>query len=404
MSPRRSRLFHRDALIATVFTFMLIGLLGMAAMHTKYLAPIYVALQDFEYTDLYYSQYKSKQVAYSEAIVLVNIGNEDRAGIAEILEVVQASGPRLIGLDVGFQNQQDSASDARLKQALQGPLVLASQFNYADNFSDAVASGTPLREERSHPYFEVGHQGYGNFVAPVGKTVRYFQPAVTVKGDTLLSFVAQVLKQTDKAAFRQMMERNSRGGPEIINYGEKKFIVLSAAQIREDASVRQLFTDKYVLMGYMGGESGVKCLEDLHLTPLNKSFGGHAIPDTYGIEIHAHILGMALEGKYINTMSKSFSWAVAFLITLLHMYVFLRDFVDNRLWYHIFAKVVQFVSFLLILFLSIAVFHFAHLKVEPSLLLAAILFSVDALYLLDGIMKWLYKKYKLPTYFIPPDQ
>lgn len=399
MSARKPSLFHRDVFLSTVFTFLLIGLLGFVVINTKYLSPIYNALKDFEYTDLYYSQYKSKQVEFSDEIVLVNIGDADRSGIAEILEFIHSKRPKAIGLDVCFLEKRDSTSDAALKDAIRGPIVLANQLNYATKTSAGAAkNGAQLYVERTHPYFEVMAEGYGNFVGGEGETVRYFQPATKVRGDTMLSFVSQLLKLADLSAYRQLTERDGRA--EIINYSQQKFVTLQPSQIGGDTRLEGLLTDKYVIVGYLGSESGAGSLEDLHLTPLNKSFGGHAIPDMYGPEIHAHILSMALNRTYVDTLSKPVSWILAFVITLLHMYVFLRDFVDNHMWFHLIAKVLQLVSFGLLFLAAVMIYHFGNLKIEPSLLLIAIVLSVDALYFLDGIMKWLYKKFNWHSYFI----
>lgn len=391
-------MFHRDALISTVFTFLLIGLLGLIAANTKYLSPIYNALKDFEYTDLYYSQYKAKQVAYNEDIVLVNIGDADREGIAAILTLVQSMNPKAVGVDVAFVERRDAENDSLLRNALPGDAVLASQLNYTHSASAKGKARRQLYEEKTHPYFEVRNEGYGNFVAEEGKTVRYFKPATVVQGDTVLSFVGQLLKGSNPAVYRAMMERKKE--TEIINYSDEKFVVLDPSYLVVNEHFDKLIAGKYVFVGYLGDGNGTGSMEDLHLTPLNKSFGGHSIPDMYGLEIHAHILNMALRGTYVNSLPRSLSWVLAFIITLLHMYIFLRDFVDNHMWFHLIAKVLQLTSFGLMFLLAIGIYHFGNLKIEPSLLLIAIVLSVDALYFLDGIMKWLYKKFHWQSYFI----
>ena len=194
--------------------------------------------------------------------------------------------------------------------------------------------------------------------------------------------------------------RNRNKKTEVINYSGNKFLRFNLEDIKPNNKNLDILNGKIVLLGYMGLENGTPTLKDAHLTPLNKSFGGYATPDKYGVEIHAEILTMFLEKTYISEISKFISVGViGFFIALLHMYLFLYFFVKQHIWFHIVAKVFQLLSFGLLLFLSIVTFHLFNLKIEPSLMLLAVVLSVDAVYFFEAIMLWLNKKTGLDTYY-----
>ncbi|RYD71379.1 MAG: hypothetical protein EOP53_23775 [Sphingobacteriales bacterium] len=50
-------LFKKDTILATIMVFLLMGLLSLIPFNTHVLDPIKLALQDFDYNDMAYSQF-----------------------------------------------------------------------------------------------------------------------------------------------------------------------------------------------------------------------------------------------------------------------------------------------------------------------------------------------------------
>jgi CHASE2 domain-containing sensor protein len=395
---RKNRLFHRDVWLTAVLTFILIGLLSLLFYSTKFLNPIYNSLKDFEITDIYYSTYRTKTSDYSEDIVLVNIGDADREMISKVLDRIQNVKPKVIGIDVSFPELKNNEIDGRLKKSLsKDNLILASQIQYADGEGHHAHR---IKSLKSNEFFQVsGKEGYGNFLGEKNSTVRYYCPFVIGHdGSRELAFTTRIIKKFSPEKSDILLKRDCDS--EIINFGLKKYITIEIDQLLQDAKLADVMKGKCVLLGYMGNYGGAKVLDDLHVTPMNKSFGGVSIPDTYGVEIHADILSMILEKNYINESSTVLKWIIMVILCVLHLYVFAYFYVKKHIWFHVVAKSVQIISFGVLSFLAIGSYHWFNYKLEPSLLLVAVILSVDSLYFMEGIMAFFHKRNGADSYFI----
>lgn len=394
-SHNNNRLIHKDVVLSTILTFAIFLLLKLVFVNTKYLDPLYQALSDFQFTDLYYSQYQQKQTALDTNIVLVNIGNLRRDGLAQQLEIIKSNHPKAIGLDATFIEKKDSVLDAYLKQELNDstvPIILTSNIVYNDEEPDKAAS-----IEHNHEYFNMqNHEGFGNFLAKEGQSVRHFKPFIKISDELDASFGARLAQIADSNAFHFLLNRNRSS--EIINYQTTAYPKLDVNDIYSSAELSFL-KDKIVLMGYMGSNLNEITFEDNHLTPFNKSYGGHSVPDMYGVEIHANIISMILRRDYIYEIPGWVTYLLAFGICALHMYLFIYLFVKQHKWFHLGAKIVQLVSFAIVLLLSLVAFRYLRIKVEPSYILIGVILSCDALYFYEGIVEFLKEKIQFKTYF-----
>ncbi|MFZ4769873.1 MAG: hypothetical protein ACOYLO_06795, partial [Ferruginibacter sp.] len=72
-------LFKRDTILASIMVFVVMGMLALIPINTHVLDPIKLALQDFDYNDMAYSQFnKNSHTAVDTGIVIINIGDADR--------------------------------------------------------------------------------------------------------------------------------------------------------------------------------------------------------------------------------------------------------------------------------------------------------------------------------------
>lgn len=395
MTRQSTFYFHREAVFAVFCTFLTLWLLGLVLINTKYLNPLFHALKDFEFTDFYYTLRKDEPKDLIEDIILVNIGSKDREGIAEMVTILSNAGPSVIGLDVYFPELKEHHSDSLLKNALHPsvPIILATPLEYSLGDKD-----TP-KIKKNNAFFEIEHkEGYGSFVSKDKSTIRHFKPFIKIDEDTIFSFAARISKIHDASKFENLLNR--RGKPEYIHYAHSHFVIIDSDSLYAGSAVLNLIKNNIVLLGYLGDPDKEGNMEDLHLTPFNKSFGGHAIPDMYGVEIHAHILNMILRDKYIHEPKNLFVGLLAFFITLLHIYPFLFYFVKKHIWFHIIAKCIQLVSSGMIFITAMYLFHLYAIRIEPALLIYCVILSVDILYFMDGIAKYLYRNFNIQSYFI----
>jgi CHASE2 domain-containing sensor protein len=403
MSKAHRQYIHRDVILSTILTFMILWMLKVVFINTKYLDPIYQALSDFQFTDIYFSQYQNKQTQIDTNIVIVNIGNNDRAQLAKELETIKSFHPQVIGLDATFPALKDPATDSALKAALHGPIpiILTKNILYDDEGERHHDSNSKLAIEHSNPYFDKdSDEGFGNFLAEDGQSVRYFTPFIQVGKEKETAFTVKVLAAFDHAAYQKLLKRGH--ATEVINYHTNAIPKIDVGQVDSSTDLSFL-RGKIVLMGFMGPDFSQKVFDDNHVTPLNKSYGGHSEPDMYGVEIQANIISMALRRDYITEVPDWLTLIIAFLVCALHMYLFIHLYVEHHRWFHLGSKAFQLASFAFFLFLSIMLFHLLKLKLEPTYILVGVLLSCDALYFYEGLAEFLQDKFNFQSYFKKDD-
>jgi len=112
-------LFKRDTIFATISVFFVIGLLGLMPLNTSILNPFKTALKDLDFNDISYSILKKNDgTPLDNRIVIVNIGDADRLGIALMLEKIRSAKPKVIGLDDQFEGPRDQQKDSALNHLI----------------------------------------------------------------------------------------------------------------------------------------------------------------------------------------------------------------------------------------------------------------------------------------------
>ena len=402
---------HRDALFATIFTFVGIWLLHLVLVNIHFFDPLDGALKDFDLSDILYSKMRTDENQHTAAIVdtnivLVNIGDLDRGGIANLLNVAGEQQPAVIGLDAYFSKQKNPVTDSLLKEAMAKlpNLVTACSFEYSGE-----GHGEESSLSQSSPYFTLGDkQGHTNFVVREEQTtVRYYPPSVACTekmncdAREIQSFSSKLLQHFNQGKYDKLNKRHHDA--EGINYSGKleNFIHFNTEEINDTNPALKILKGKIVIIAYLGnGEKEPSSLEDLHFTPYNPQYAGRSFPDMYGGVIHANILAMALHDKYINPVPKWLLYVITFLLCWVHMYFFLHMYVERHIWFHIAAKSVQLVTSVVIVIITLLLLAKCHIKIDSSVLLVPIILSVDLLYFYEAMVKGLHKWYGHRTYLM----
>jgi CHASE2 domain-containing sensor protein len=364
------------------------------------------ALKDFELTDYAFSKLRPDPVV-EERIVLVNIGQLSRRGIAQQIQILNQYKPRVIAYD-GFFNCEGGLRDSLNCPALLdtlGNLMLASAIEEANNFvlgskllqTDSVAEFDVEYYdslEYSDPVFTT-HAKSGFVSLPTNATYqedvklcRTIFPKWEVNGEQQLAFSVQVAMQFDSVKTKKFLARgnkeeliNFRGNMEVMQLRIKSekndetgtsnyptlFYTVDADQLLRGDVLPELFKDKIILLGYLGDYIGHSAWEDKFFTPLNKKVAGRANPDMFGLVLHANVVTEILNEDYIDEMPEWTKYAVAFLVCLFTVALFIL--IDHKLpaWFDALSVIIQLTELLLISVFIIQAFTWWDLKLDLTI-------------------------------------
>jgi CHASE2 domain-containing sensor protein len=381
-------LFHRDTILATLLVFLLMGMLALIPLNTHFLDPIKLALQDFDYNDLAYSKMHKNETTEVDSILIVNIGKSDRNEIAALIDKVQERKPKVVGVDVVFNEPKTAEEDSLLISTLSKHknLVLAYEMR------GKKRQNTPHGFLRTKAYTS----GFVNFIGEEGGVNRSFAPFIKNGNQTYPAFSVEVVRLVDPAAYKKLVDRGKKA--ETINYTRRneQFLVIDGMDIMTGMDSTDL-RNRIVLLGYTSDDQND--IEDKKFTPMNEKSFGKSVPDMAGVNVHANIINMVIQGKYINKMPKWLTWGLAFVICWLHMAIFLAYAIERHLWFHLAAKVAQVVSAVLFILIGLNVFFHFDYKVNLVPSFVAIILAVDVLYFYEAICNWLHKKYRHVSVF-----
>lgn len=384
-------LFKRDTILASIMVFIVMGLLALIPVNTHVLDPIKLALQDFDYNDLAYSQFnKNSHTSVDTNIVIINIGDAGRNEIAGMIQKASAENPKVVGVDILFNEPKDTATDAVLEQLFYTSPKIVLAYNLLAE--KGIISSPGFLTEKAN------QKGYANFVGEEGGSIRHFSPTLKKKSVVYNSFAAAVTQVAYPQQFKQMLKRDKK--TEQVNYTRTadQFMVMDGMEFLKNGETNISLADKVVLLGYISPDPN--SIEDKHFTPFNKKSVGKTVPDMEGIFIHANIITMIRDADYVKKSPVWINWLIASLLCWFHMSLFIRYFIDKHLWFHLVAKIAQLVSAVLFVYLGLLFYYKWDIKINLTPSFVAIILAVDVLYFYEAISAWLHKRFGVYSIFI----
>ena len=384
-------LFKRDTILSTFSVFIVIGMFSILPLNTGILNPFKTALQDLDFNDISYAVLnKNASTPIDNRIIIVNIGNADRLGISLMIEKLSMAKPKVIGMDVSFDGAKDPQNDSILRAVISNTpnFILASKIDWSN---------------KSNPEY-IGHfgnsakeRGFVNLIGEDGGTIRNFSPFEKINGKTLNSFPVAIAGKADKRALEILRKRKKPY--EVIHYTRKleQYMMIDGNDVIDDNIAPELIQDKIVLMGFISSDPFN--VEDKHYTPLNKQFAGKSTPDMYGIVIHANIISMILDGKYIRNIPVWLFWIITILIAWLHVALFMRYYIEEHIWFHLVAKLAQIFFAILSVYIGIMFFDWFSIKIDTKISLIVIILAIDIIYFYEALAVWLHTKFGFQTNF-----
>lgn len=385
----------RDSIGATIGVFLVMALFAYIPFNFKILDPLKHGLKDFEFSDIYFTKVK-KEAPIDSNIIIVNVGYNNRFGLLQQLQRIKQAGPAVIGFDVQLLKNKDPFIDSLLTAEINNTpnMVMASYLagkGHENYRSEVVTTALPL----TNPTW-----GYINFIGKDSTyPVRYFKPFYEFTKTPQEAFATAIVKKYNPAAYEAL---KGRGKPlETINYSrrQEQYHVIDAFELEDSALDINVMKGKIVLMGFLGPDLTTKVIEENRFTPMNPKFSGKAFPDMYGVIIHANIISSILEGKHINKVPSWLSMVLAFIICWIHVFFFTKFYISQHKFFHLITKIIQLLTFVLMVYLSFFFLSKFGMKIDMSPILAGIALSVDVLYFYDGFATWLKEKYGYHTVF-----
>ena len=242
-------------------------------------------------------QCDAQDQAQHDQIVLVNVEHLDRAGIAKEILAINHLGPKVIALDVTFEERHNDENDAILAEAISECESLVTA-----GYVRTIAEKVFLVSANASEF--MSHQGHIGFIDTMHEKDEYktqqqfkvweeesLRDELAGKPRTGYHFSVETVMAFDRTA--AMMFVKSR--PQIVDIdfkdGKRTFLKFSASDVLDGKISRRDIEGKIVMLGFLGPGN-----EDKSFTRLNKG-ERPSEPDMYGVEILANITAQILESK-----------------------------------------------------------------------------------------------------------
>lgn len=369
------RIFNIHNAIATLFLLVII-LFFPVIFNLNFLDPIENTIQDLNLSDVVFSKIMDKSnIEMDTNIVLVNIGNLNRRGIAKQLEIINRYKPKVVGIDAFFRKLNNSLNDSTLSAVFRNTknLVLVSKLVWnskAEKF-DSI--------EYCHPFFKQNHKtGFVNFITEEeSRTVRTFTPKQKIGEHFEINFSCVITELYKPEAIKKLNDRNNE--LELINFRRNfdKFYKIDANEVFEKQDSLDFIKDKIVLLGYMGPNFQTLTTEDIFFTPMNEQYIGKSIPDMYGIVVHANVISMLLDESYYYILDKYLA-AAGIFIYVFFLYTFFTYLRQKSEFTSRFYEPLSIFSVFASIFLAIFInLNFIYLfRVDLNLMMSILIFLI----------------------------
>lgn len=219
-------------------------------------------------------------------IILINIGNGDRAYLANLIERVNACSPKVIGFEAFFFKLEKLSSDSLLANAIaNAPVILAISHHYKK------------KPRMSHRFFSSQALANGTVGAITQmKLANKFIPISEYKFKSFRHFGIEIAQIYDSLATAHFLKSVKPNEECIIEYTklESNFVQYDFNQLDFDC---EELADKIVLLGYLGPTGEDKFHTPMKLVSL-EAYSEEK--DTYGVTILANIIRMILDFKTID--------------------------------------------------------------------------------------------------------
>lgn len=430
--------FWLNCLLATVFVFSLMWALDKLMDLNMFDAfdPIGQALSDFELTDYAFSNIRPDPNV-EERIVIVNIGNLSRGGIAEQIRIINKYKPKVIGID-GYFNCEggmrdtvncpqllDTMGNLLLSNAIQeaGNVVLVSKFHQTLSSFKAGAIDVYDSMEFSDPIFQdFAMSGFANLPTANKadyqedvKICRAFVPKLQIAGREELAFSVKLAMMYDSVKTINFLKRNKQ--EELVNFRGNielqdvriasikskelsttkypvMFYALDVNQVLNEEFIPEMITNNIVIFGFLGSYFGDPAWNDKFFTPLNKKVAGRANPDMFGVVVHANIVSMILNGDFIDELQEWHKYVIAFIFCFFNIALFFYINSKYPVWFDSVSLIIQVTQILLLMGFTVWIFAHSSFKLDLTITIFTIALAGPVFEFYDNVLTSLVRIWK----------
>lgn len=334
--PGYARQFLRRHLSITLLAFGIASMFALIAIWAQPLDPVKRAIREFSFTDIYYEiQKESSQPDTSRIITIVDMTRlTRRAEIAALLEAVEAHHPKVIGLDVCFDNEGDDyeGNDSLIAVATQYKnIVFATKMhdwaNDSIGWTKCIHSFFHEITDLTEGTTNMPRELYDNMKRKVPVCERY-------EGKPYPSIVAQI---ANKYAGLDLVKGRTKDIN--INFSPLAFHVLAPEDVH---SHPELLEGQIVMIGAMYEET------DRHWTPVGKIAGVELL--AYGI--HSIIYSNEIRNIPFALLCV-ISFLIVFLVEVIQHWYLQTTAESNRIFIRHIVGSGYVMSFLTFLFTSV---------------------------------------------------
>ena len=369
-------LFHTIAISSLVYIVIFLG--SLIPLGLGGLNPFNKSISDYEATDLVFCNFKN-QICYDDRIVVINVGKPNRVKIAKALFKLDSLDVMAIGVDVVFEKYEATNEDSILLSAIQSnnKIVLADEYD--------IDNSKNLPHVCNSKFCNKSNIGFTNFVAKPNHSIRYFLPTKKHNSTLLKSYASHIVEKADKLSFEYLSQRG--GEVEQINY---RGIGDSYVQIEIDDFIEDDFTaigysEKIVLLGYLGDDQWSISSRDKYFTPMNNKIAMKTAPDMFGVLIHANVISMILDRNYINESAQWINRLLCVLLVILFVAIFRTIFFRVNPGYWKVVRMIQIVIFFCLFLFSTLLFYIFNLKLGIGVALLGVALSWDMVKIYENI-------------------
>ncbi len=385
--PRIKKLFQPHSIVVTILIFLFIGLLNFVRLNLHFLDPFNHGLKDYELTDIVSSRFQDAETKeFEEKIVLINSGKPDRKELAMILNRIRPYHPKAVGIDILLEGRKDSTIDSILVESIKKTpnLVLANKLGTydnkdkifkVDNFVDSIFSN-------------ISHNGFVNFVSKDNFTVRLFSPEGKTKNGIEKAFATAIVSLTDSIAAQKLSGRNNK--TERINYitNINSYVQFDKSQVLDTSlDLSFAFKDKIVLIGYLGSDEWNLPVRDRYFTPLNSKYSGRSLPDMFGMVIHANIISMILQEKYIFEFPKWLTRILEVMFCYFNVILIRKTYRKFPEPFHGITRALQIFEFILVFLLISVLFHYFNIRIAFDTGILALVLTYDFVMIYESMIR-----------------
>lgn len=338
-------------------------LISKLKINNHLLNPFEVSEVKYDFYDLYFAKFGVPTLPPRTDIFLVNTFGLGRNQVAGLIDSINELSPKVISVDMIYDTTGDSTGTAHLDKVLsklKEKVVIASALDSTLVFEEKFTNGF---------VFFPSHDGY---------TIRNYYDSYNNKN----SFVNEIYLK-----FNGQKPTYSREKMKYINYQydsisdsqTKPFFANSIIELSnesfEDEGIKAMVNGKIVLLGHINKNKG--SIIDKHYTPLNKEYLGRSLPDMEGIMIHANILAMHLDKKYISIMPQFLQWLIVVSVLLLNVTVLIHFAKSKLILKDTLLRIYQTIQILVVFIFAIFIYDLFRVRIDLPIFLLPIVTFVD---------------------------